>query len=189
MKERISAVMDGEHDAQEFAHALADLRDPGEAQDTWNTYHLISDALRDTRLTSRGFAARVCARLEGEPTVLAPRTEDRAAPAASPERTRWFALSAVASLAAVAFVGTIALMPPPGAEQAPVAQAPARQAVAPVAASGAKSPASVPLTNAANDYLLAHQAYSPRNSFQGVAPYVRTVTVRGVAERTGERRR
>ncbi len=29
---------------------------------------------------------------------------------------------------------------------------------------------------AANDYLYAHQGYSPRNSLQGVAPYVRMVS-------------
>jgi hypothetical protein len=33
----------------------------------------------------------------------------------------------------------------------------------------------LPLTAAARDYLLAHQAFSPRNSLQGVAPYVRSV--------------
>jgi sigma-E factor negative regulatory protein RseA len=27
-----------------------------------------------------------------------------------------------------------------------------------------------------NDYLLAHQNYSPRSALQGVAPYVRTVS-------------
>jgi hypothetical protein len=32
---------------------------------------------------------------------------------------------------------------------------------------------------AANDYLLAHQGYSPRISLQGMAPYVRTVSSDG----------
>jgi hypothetical protein len=30
--------------------------------------------------------------------------------------------------------------------------------------------------DSANDYLYAHQGYSPRNSLQGVAPYVRMVS-------------
>jgi hypothetical protein len=34
----------------------------------------------------------------------------------------------------------------------------------------------VPLPLATDDYLLAHQGYSPRNLLQGVAPYVRTVS-------------
>jgi len=36
--------------------------------------------------------------------------------------------------------------------------------------------AQVPPPDSANDYLYAHQGYSPRNSLQGVAPYVRTVS-------------
>jgi hypothetical protein len=34
----------------------------------------------------------------------------------------------------------------------------------------------VPPPTAANDYLLAHQGFSPRVSFQGMAPYVRSVS-------------
>jgi hypothetical protein len=33
--------------------------------------------------------------------------------------------------------------------------------------------------SAANDYLLAHLGFSPRVSFQGMAPYVRNVSERG----------
>jgi hypothetical protein len=41
----------------------------------------------------------------------------------------------------------------------------------------------VPLPAAANDYLLAHQGFSPRVSFQGMAPYVRTVSDPGQENR------
>ena len=37
-------------------------------------------------------------------------------------------------------------------------------------------PAIVPLPSGTNDYLLAHQGFSPRASLQGMAPYVRTVS-------------
>ena len=43
-------------------------------------------------------------------------------------------------------------------------------------------PAIVPLPDAANDYLLAHQGFSPRVYLQGVA-YVRTVAERGAEAR------
>jgi hypothetical protein len=33
----------------------------------------------------------------------------------------------------------------------------------------------VPMPTSANDYLLAHQGFSPRVSLQGMAPYVLTV--------------
>lgn len=174
MKERISALMDGEHDASEFAGALADLRHPGEALESWRTYHLISDALRDTHLTSPGFAQRVSARILEEPTILAPAAEQRVV---APRRM--MPLYAAASFAAVALVGWMAFAPQQGAEQAQVAKVAAKPAAVVIL-----EPVALPLTDAANDYLLAHQAYSPRNSFQGVAPYVRTVT-----DRPAERRR
>ncbi len=167
MTERISALMDGEHAPEEFTGTLEDLRATGEAQETWRTYQLISDALRDTRLTSPGFAERVNARILEEPTVLSIAREAHAA-----ERPRWMPLYAAASFAAVALVGWIAFVPPE-APQATAAKAPPK----PVAVAQ-QEPVQLPLTNAANDYLLAHQAYSPRNTFQGVAPYVRTVSER-----------
>jgi hypothetical protein len=37
------------------------------------------------------------------------------------------------------------------------------------------APAAAMAASAANEYLLAHQGFSPRVSFQGMAPYVRTV--------------
>lgn len=174
MKERISAFMDGESAPHEFAGTLDSLREPGEALETWRTYHLISDALRDTNLTSSGFAERVAARIAEEPTVFVPAA---ARQPATVVRQRRFALSAAASVAAVALVGWVALAPQPGADQALVASTPVAPQK-PAAVTAAKEPARLPLTDAADDYLLAHQAYSPRNSFQGVAPYVRTVATR-----------
>jgi hypothetical protein len=79
----------------------------------------------------------------------------------------WYALAA--SVAAVALVGWLAFAP----QQSPVA--PVAQQQAPAAVAKTK-PALVPLPSGANDYLLAHQAYSPRVSLQGMAPYVRTVS-------------
>ena len=48
------------------------------------------------------------------------------------------------------------------------------QAPKPPAVAEAPAPAMAP--SAANEYLLAHQAFSPRVSFQGMAPYVRNVS-------------
>jgi sigma-E factor negative regulatory protein RseA len=101
--------------------------------------------------------------LAAEPTVLAPQR-------ARPESRTWFALSAAASFAAVALVGWLAFAPPPGGPQ--LAQAPA--AAQPQIALA--QPEIVPPPSAANDYLLAHQGFSPHVSFQGMAPYVRSVS-------------
>jgi sigma-E factor negative regulatory protein RseA len=158
MDSRISALMDGELEAGEAGGALDALRDEGEARDTWRRYHAIGDAMRDTPLLSAGFAARVAAKIAAEPTVLAPR------PRPAIEQRRWQVLSAAASVAAVAFVSYAYF------SQDPAAVAP----VASVAPQGESAQVAPP--DAANDYLLAHQGYSPRNSLQGMAPYVRTVS-------------
>ena len=160
MKENVSALMDGELEERAADSAIDALRGEGESLEAWRTYHLISDAMRDTRLLSAGFTARVAERLASEPTVLAPRRR---------QAVQRFALAAAASVAGVGLVGWLAFAPQPQTQ--PVAQAPA----------AAPAMASIPLPSATNDYLLAHQGFSPRVSLQGMAPYVRTV-----AERPGQ---
>src|SRR5262245_52420003 len=157
MKDRISALMDGELDDKAAGLALDALASEGEARDTWRTYHLISDALGKSRMLSDGFSERVAAALAKEPTVLAPRRR----PAAEPRR--WVALAA--GVAAVSLVGWLGVAPQQIAV-APVAQAPKPEA----------KPTVVPLPSGTSDYLLAHQGVSPRLSLQGMAPYVRTVS-------------
>ena len=162
MKDRISALMDGELDDKSAGLAIDLLASDGEARDAWRTYHLISDALGKSRVLSEGFSARVAAALAKEPTVLAPKRRTAAEP------RRWVALAA--GVAAVSLVGWLGFAPQQTALP-PVAQAP----------QGPKGPPEakqqlVPLPSGTNDYLLAHQAFSPRMSLQGMAAYVRTVS-------------
>lgn len=138
MKDRISALMDGELRESEAAEAIELLaRDP-EARAAWRTYHLVGDAIRDSR------------------SAVLPRR-----PAANSPRWR-IALPAMAAAAAVAFVSWVAFAPQPRPPQAELAQA--------------KAPVLVPPPSAANDYLLAHQGFSPRVALQGMTAYVRTVS-------------
>jgi sigma-E factor negative regulatory protein RseA len=182
MKEKISALMDGELDgaaATELIDALErDLRSQGrdgasregEALDTWRTYHLVSDAMRDTRLLSAGFSDRLLQRLAAEPTILAPK---RPVSESHYEPRKRFAMpaAAAASLAAVGLVGWLALAPQ---QQATRPRPTVAHAVQPMLE--ANKPAMVPLPTATPDYLLAHQGFSPRISLQGMAPYARTVS-------------
>ena len=164
--ENISALMDGELGDREAARECERLKDDSALRETWHSFHLVGDALRGERLLSAGFSARLAQRLEKEPTVLAPR---RSSP--KPTRFTTYALSAAASLAVVSLVGWMALTPsiPVG----PVVQAPA-----------IKSPPMVPAPQIAtvssdgrmNDYMLAHQGFSPSTTFQGLAPYIRSVS-------------
>jgi sigma-E factor negative regulatory protein RseA len=164
MKSRISAMMDGELQDAELGDPLQAMGRGTDALETWRRYHLISDALRDTQVLSSGFSERLALRLEQEPAILAPAASPKPA-----ERGRYRqAMAVAAGLAGVAMVGAIALTQRPDSD--------------PLAKAQPKGPAAqgevvrVALPKEANDYLLAHQSYSPRNSLQGVAPYVRTVS-------------
>jgi sigma-E factor negative regulatory protein RseA len=175
MRAKISAMMDGELGAPELNEPMAALREEGEALEAWRTYHLISDALHGPTLLAGGCLARVAARLAQEPALLGPLPADVMPPAGA----RWFVPSALAAgVAAIALVGWIAFAPPPKdmppvTPVAPLAQAP--QPPKPEV-TVAKELAPLPFNAETRDYLLAHQAYSPRNSLQGVAPYVRSVS-------------
>jgi sigma-E factor negative regulatory protein RseA len=167
MKERLSELMDGELDDKSAAEVIQALGSEPDAVRAWRTYQLISDAMRESRLLSADFTARFSERLAAEPTVLAPR-------ALRAESRRWYALSAAASLAAVAMVGWMAFGPQPQVAPAPV----------PVAQVQTEpKPNIVPLPSTANDYLLAHQGFSPRIFLQGMAPYARTVAEQAVEPR------
>jgi sigma-E factor negative regulatory protein RseA len=159
MKERISALMDGELEGRAAEETVDLLRGEGDAAATWRIYHLVSDAMHGQRLLSAGFAERVAVQLAAEPAPLAL--------GALPGRTplQRFTLAAAASIAAVALVAWLAFAPQP-------------QTATPVAQASSPSPVVVVLPHEANDYLLAHQGFSPRVTLQGMAPYVRTVAER-----------
>ena len=75
IRQQISALADGELDPLQLKPLLAELRQP-EARAQWDTYHRIGDVLRSeamAREPSAGFSQRLAARLEQEPTLLAPR--------------------------------------------------------------------------------------------------------------------
>lgn len=157
MKEKLSAVIDGELEG-EIQAQITRLRSDPELRAAWDTYHLIGDALRGH--LCREIAPRVISRLRDEPTVLAPRR--RAAGAAG--RIGWYGMYAAASAAAVAVVAWTAF--------------PAWHADPQVASSAVATTAEVPSETAAasmpaadvENYLLAHQPY------RVIAPYVRSVS-------------
>jgi sigma-E factor negative regulatory protein RseA len=165
--EQISALIDGELQSDDAGRELSRVKQDPDLRDTWDTYHLIGDALRGGSVLSIGLDRRLAERLASEPTVVAPqRRATRRIPTAVS-----YALSAAASLCAVAAVAWVALSGT-GEPQPGIAQAPAVANVAPVVATTA-----TPEAVRTNDYLLAHQGVSPSTALQGVAPYVRTVTM------------
>lgn len=173
MKEKVSALMDGELDGRAAAELIDELERGGEALDAWRTYHLMSDAMRDTQLLLAGSRDRVLRRLAAEPTVLAPKRPNFD-PQYEPRKRFATPAAAAASLAAVGLVGWLALAPQQHGGGNP---APAPVAQAPVVSPRIEvKPTIIPLPSATPDYLLAHQGFSPRIFLQGMTPYARTVS-------------
>jgi sigma-E factor negative regulatory protein RseA len=171
MKEKLSALIDGELQSDSLPAHLGRLRADPELRGAWDIYHLIGDALRGQ--IGPGVADRVVARLREEPTVLAPRPER------SPSRRLgWYAMSAAASVAAVAFVAWTAS--PGWRAESQLAGGPDAATVAtpaPAALVSSVAPAEV------ENYLIAHQPYSHRSAMQGIATYVRASDEGGAARK------
>lgn len=165
--EQISALMDNELQDQDARQALLRLGDTPDARESWATYHLIGDVMRGQSSTVN-VAGRVSAALLMEPTVLAPRRTGR------PGKAMTYALSAAASVSAIAVVGWMAfstgnVVNPQSELARAVPAAPAVQMAEPQLVSA-------PSDGQMNEYLLAHQGVSPSSGLQGVAPYIRTIS-------------
>lgn len=157
MKQQISALMDGELFDDEAEALLDKLKRKPDLHEEWQTYHLIGDVLRQPEHAYPGISTNMQQLLGAEPTVLAPSGRAR-------RNARWFALSAAASTLALALVAWMSAQV--GSESAP------RLAMQ---QSAAARPASVAANVKLNDYLIAHQEFSPRADLQGAASYIRTV--------------
>jgi len=166
--DKISALMDGELDDRQAREQLVRLKQDDELVGCWHTFHVIGAALRGEPALSQGFSRRLADRLTGEPVVLAPQRS-------AVKRITTYALSAAASVSAVALVGWVAFVNNPLAPQAEIAKAPASTPASPPAAASTQL-ASVPSDGTMNEYLIAHQGFSPSTSIQGVVPYIRTVS-------------
>lgn len=159
MKQELSALMDGEMFDDQAEILIGRLKRHPEAQQDWENYHLIGDALRQPDHICKSFGKSFHERLQAEPTVFAPYSR-------TSQKIRNFALSAVASVMALALVAWLSLQV--GNEPAP------RIAVAPVQQENAVSLASAQ----ADDYLMAHQEFSPSANVYGGASYIRAVAGR-----------
>lgn len=167
--DKISALMDGELDDHQARELWVRLKQDEELLQHWDTFHLIGDALRGERVLSPRFNAQLTARLGSEPTVLYPRRR-------SVQRFTAYALSAAASLAAVALVGWVAFVDNPLAPQTELAKAPVAAPTVATAPAPQAQIASVPNEGRVSDFLIAHQEFSPSTTIQGLAPYIRSVS-------------
>lgn len=170
--DKISAFMDGESAPAESQQAIKRLRDDDECRKRWDSFHLVGDVIRGNPVLRDDFVERLRLRMAEEPTVLAPRARWRA--------TARFAYSAAAALAGVAVVLTLVMTNNPlrpAGETAGGGKRTDPTQVAGAAETGVRvQPAPSPNSAQVNEYLMAHQEFSPRTALQGVVPYVRSVS-------------
>lgn len=166
--QRLSALLDGELDAQDCRALMERLRNDDEACRTWALLNCVGDAMRSAEVAafhSSGFVSRVSAALEREPTVLAP--------AALPQRSavrRWLLPGAGAAAAAAVLIA-VGLPSRHGASpEATVAKAPPAPATAVVAAPAPVVDRSPQLER----YLAAHRELADATVMPHSTPYVRT---------------
>jgi sigma-E factor negative regulatory protein RseA len=168
-RERISALMDGEIDEADLGAQVKRTADGGELARCWDTYHLIGESLRREPGLKLDLAAGISRALASEPTILAP---GRAAVMPPVQRMRTFALSMAATIAGIGVVVWMVLGQ----------QGDGAGGRLDVTQSGAVAPRAELAAQAAdsdvNDYMMAHQEYSPTAAMHGVASYVRTVSAR-----------
>ena len=158
MKKEISALMDSEIFEDEAGSLLDRIGRGTDAHKDWELYHLIGDVLRQPDHIHCDLSAKVRERMRDEPTVLAPRSH------AVKRKVRTVALSAAASLAAI---GVVAWMSQQiGSETLP------QMAMQ----NNAMRPVSMQIQSRSNDYLMAHQEFSPSTDMNGGASYIRMVS-------------
>jgi sigma-E factor negative regulatory protein RseA len=187
-QERISELVDGELASSYIPVTFATLNGR-EGQDTWDLYHQIGDVLRSDDMAismSPNFAASFSARLDAEPTIIAPglmqgQTGMQDNTNASKSDQHWSKRFSMQGLAVAATVAVFAFISAP---QLMVALKGASQndhtSSAMIATNGnqqviANTQEGTVLRDPQIDqYLLAHQRFSP--SAYSIAQYARPAT-------------
>lgn len=179
-REHVSAFLDGEIDETLLRPTVSAMESSTELERTWETYHLIGQAMRGETVHSefRAIAARVRSQVAAEPELLqrARERKDRSS------RLSPFAGAALAASAALLAVFAVPQLFDP-APETPIASAPAvaYPATAPtrqfeIARSGQRWHLDKPALQSKLDrFLVNHQAYSPSSGIKGFLPYATVV--------------
>ncbi|MEI7679244.1 MAG: sigma-E factor negative regulatory protein [Betaproteobacteria bacterium] len=165
--DRISAFVDGESAPADTLAVLKRLRSDEGSRKNIDTFHMIGDVMRGDPVLRGDFVERLRARLDEEPTVLAPHARwHRSAPAL---------YAAAASIAGFAVIVGLAWTDNPLGQFAQ-GRGGAPQLAPSAIVEARVHPAAVANAGQVNEYLVAHQEFSPRTALQGVVPYVRSVS-------------
>jgi sigma-E factor negative regulatory protein RseA len=141
MKEKISALMDGDLALEDAEYLMTAMKAKGETAEAWSTYHLIGDVMRDDPALRADLTSRIMKEIANQPAVLAPK-------ASLLQAKRPMLWSVAASVAGVFFVGWMVLHNQVQDGLAPVEIA----------------------QNVPSEYLLAHQSMAPTNAAYFIQP-------------------
>jgi len=170
MKEKLSAMLDGEVDDATARALFTRLKHDKAFHDEWDAYCLLGDFIRGYAPPElEGFTERVMARLENEPTILVPPGRKNGCRIVHRSWRHHLLPLAASVMGGLAVGGVMVVL--------------SHNASAPVVASvrGAEPPATVSAVHsvkggARHDYLVAHQVLAG-GPMPAVVQYVRTVSI------------
>lgn len=179
MKEKLSALLDGDLEEHSVRTTLEGLRRDGDLRKDWEAYCLIGDVLRGECHSAPDFVTRVMSSLEDEPVVLAPATMETGT-----RRSVWQSLLPIAaSVMGVAAVGWVAGALYSGEKAATpvvsvqrIANTAIASAAKPVASAVPGGQVAAAAEDAHREYVFAHQAMTAGGPIPGAVQYVRTVS-------------
>jgi sigma-E factor negative regulatory protein RseA len=174
MKEKLSAMFDGDVDEATARVLLNRLKCDATFRDDWDTYCLLGDVIRTGAPPPpemEGFTTRVMARLESEPTLFLPHRREHGERRGGHRILHGRLMQIAASVMGVLAVGgvVVALSGGPGGPVAPVEVA---KVATPQSAPAHRAPGP---GNARYDFLVAHQTLAG-GPMPSAVQYVRTVS-------------
>jgi len=173
-REQVSALADGELDPGQAKQLLARLHEDPELRAVWDRYHEIGDAIRSDAMAAPmrpDFAARMAARLDAEPPLLAPKRSLLARVGAWPT-----ALAAVAA-AGFGFVIAPGMFGGADSQTGGMVQVAGREPVAQGTVLAEASGIGAVAQAGVADYIRLHQSANP--ALYATAPLARPVLLDG----------
>jgi sigma-E factor negative regulatory protein RseA len=178
VKNRVSALMDGELDKQEAEEIIAILKKEDYLKKDWEAYHLIGDTLRQSTKLSTNISHHVNKQLISEPTILAPTISTPKYP-----KNKVFAYSVAASVVAMvtAWFGLQNVYVPQQtlvADQSNIESNMSTPAIMVSAPPVSTLPSNLIYQHPPaeiNDYLFVHREFSPGTITRGQTTYVHPV--------------
>ncbi|MEN8176866.1 MAG: RseA family anti-sigma factor [Pseudomonadota bacterium] len=176
--ETLSALLDGELDADACTRMVDRLLEDTSLQQTWERFHLVGDGMRGGMETVElDLAQRVSTRLAEEPTVLAPHALKKHRHAAGHHPARFLAgMALAAGVSAVAVLGVMrwdGLGPDDGGAvvaTAPVAPAATLVESTETASSDIPGPDAPEVSDNLSRYLVNHSEFASGNSLNSIVP-------------------